>query len=203
MLDPPLLRFFPLLNKQHVQIPIRCRKCLQLSGNTQEGHRSTSSRNCQMSPSLKKVCFCFVLFEKFPYSHHSRFDFYLLVLLASPKETNKAKNIQGGHIKIWREKKIKIIKERMKVADRQRHRNSWGSQSQRTGLITLCMTEGPWISIGVHLLMVISYVSKRGGSRLRAVSYFSLQSYCTRNPSTRTVKPQAAINEGVGLYPLL
>ena len=29
-------------------------------------------------------------------------------------------------------------------------------------------------------------------TRLRAVSYFSLQSYCTRNPSTR-----AAINEGV------
>ena len=29
-------------------------------------------------------------------------------------------------------------------------------------------------------------------ARLRAVSYFSLQSYCTRNPSTR-----AAINEGV------
>ena len=29
-------------------------------------------------------------------------------------------------------------------------------------------------------------------TRLRAVSYFSLQSYCTRNPSTR-----AAIKEGV------
>ena len=73
---------------------------------------------------------------------------------------------------------------------REKHRNSWGSQSQRAGLITLCMTEGSWISIGVHLLMVISYVSKRGGSRLRAVSYFSLQSYCTRNPSTRAAKPQ-------------
>ena len=149
--------------------------------------------------SLFLFCFIWVI----PQSHHSRFVFYLLVLLASPKETNKAKNIQGGQIKIWREKKIKIIKERMKVADRQRHRNSWGSQSQRAGLITLCMTEGSWISIGVHLLMVISYVSKRGGSRLRAVSYFSLQSYCTRNPSTRAAKPQAAMKEGVGLYHLL
>ena len=33
---------------------------------------------------------------------------------------------------------------------------------------------------------------RRPEDRLRAVSYFSLQSYCTRNPSTR-----AAINEGV------
>ena len=28
--------------------------------------------------------------------------------------------------------------------------------------------------------------------RLRAVSYFSLQSYCTRNLSTRVAKPRAA-----------
>ena len=35
--------------------------------------------------------------------------------------------------------------------------------------------------------------------RLRAVSYFPLQSYCTRNPSTRAAKPRAAINEGVSL----
>ena len=33
--------------------------------------------------------------------------------------------------------------------------------------------------------------------RLRAVSYFSLQSYCTRNLSTRAAKPRAARNEGV------
>ena len=36
-------------------------------------------------------------------------------------------------------------------------------------------------------------------SRLRAVSYFSLQSYCTRNLSTRAAKPRAARNEGVSL----
>ena len=33
--------------------------------------------------------------------------------------------------------------------------------------------------------------------RLRAVSYFSLQSYCTRKTSTRPAKPRTAINEGV------
>ena len=60
-----------------------------------------------MSSSLNTVCFCFGLFEKFPQTHHSRFVFYLLILLASPKETNKAKNIQGGYIKIWKEKKNK------------------------------------------------------------------------------------------------
>ena len=35
--------------------------------------------------------------------------------------------------------------------------------------------------------------------RQRAVSYFSLQSYCTRNLSTRAAKPRAARNEGVSL----
>ena len=40
---------------------------------------------------------------------------------------------------------------------------------------------------------------KRGKYRLRAVSYFSLQSYCTRNLSTRAAKPRAARNEGVSL----
>ena len=34
-------------------------------------------------------------------------------------------------------------------------------------------------------------------SRLRAVSYFSLQSYCTRNLRTRAAKPRAARNEGL------
>ena len=34
-------------------------------------------------------------------------------------------------------------------------------------------------------------------SRLRAVSYFSLQSYCTRNLRTRAAKPGAARNEGL------
>ena len=34
-------------------------------------------------------------------------------------------------------------------------------------------------------------------TRLRAVSYFSLQSYCTRNLTTRAAKPRAARNEGV------
>ena len=33
--------------------------------------------------------------------------------------------------------------------------------------------------------------------RLRAVSYFSLQSYCTRNQSTRVARPLVARNEGV------
>ena len=33
--------------------------------------------------------------------------------------------------------------------------------------------------------------------RLRAVSYFSLQSYCTRNLSTRAARPFVARNEGV------
>ena len=33
--------------------------------------------------------------------------------------------------------------------------------------------------------------------RLRAVSYFSLQSYCTRNLSTRAARPLVARNEGV------
>ena len=33
--------------------------------------------------------------------------------------------------------------------------------------------------------------------RLREVSYISLQSYCTRNLSTRAAKPPAARNEGV------
>ena len=38
---------------------------------------------------------------------------------------------------------------------------------------------------------------RRTLSGLRAVSYFfSFQSYCTRNPSTRAAKPRAAINEG-------
>ena len=37
----------------------------------------------------------------------------------------------------------------------------------------------------------------RFDSRLRTVSYFSLQSYYTWNPSTRTAKPRAARNEGV------
>ena len=32
-----------------------------------------------------------------------------------------------------------------------------------------------------------------------AVSHFSLQSYCTRNLSTRAAKPRAARNEGVSL----
>ena len=44
----------------------------------------------------------------------------MLILLALPKETNKAKNIQGSEIKIWKEKKIKIIKERMKRVDGER-----------------------------------------------------------------------------------
>ena len=44
----------------------------------------------------------------------------MLILLASPKETNKAKNIQGSEIKIWKEKKIKTIKERMKRVDGER-----------------------------------------------------------------------------------
>ena len=33
--------------------------------------------------------------------------------------------------------------------------------------------------------------------RLRAVSYFSLQSYYTRNSSTRAAKPRSVINEDV------
>jgi len=43
------------------------------------------------------------------------------------------------------------------------------------------------------------YVFRGDGfyGRLRAVSYFSLQSYCTQNLSTRAAKPLAARNEGV------
>ena len=47
-----------------------------------------------------------------------------LVNWGQSKQTNKAKNVQGGYIKIWKEKKKKIIKERMKGVDRQRHDNS-------------------------------------------------------------------------------
>lgn len=36
--------------------------------------------------------------------------------------------------------------------------------------------------------------------RLRAVSYFTLQSYCMRNPSTRAAKQGAGINKGVSLW---
>ena len=43
-------------------------------------------------------------------------------------------------------------------------------------------------------LMAIPFTSK---FRLPAVSYFSLPSYCTRNPSMRTASPRVAINEGV------
>ena len=43
---------------------------------------------------------------------------------------------------------------------------------------------------------VCEKVSLKKEFRLRAVSYFSLQSYCTRNPSMRAVKPRGAINEG-------
>ena len=43
---------------------------------------------------------------------------------------------------------------------------------------------------------VCEKVSLKEEFRLRAVSYFSLQSYCTRNPSMRAVKPRGAINEG-------
>ena len=38
---------------------------------------------------------------------------------------------------------------------------------------------------------------RRGQGRLRTVSYFALQSYCTWNPSKRAANPRAAINEGV------
>ena len=44
----------------------------------------------------------------------------------------------------------------------------------------------------VHLNLSI-----RELNRLRAVSCFSLQSYCTRNLSKRAAKPRAARNEGV------
>ena len=37
-------------------------------------------------------------------------------------------------------------------------------------------------------------------TRLRAVSYFSLQSYCTRNLTTRAAKSRAARNEGVSQF---
>ena len=43
---------------------------------------------------------------------------------------------------------------------------------------------------------VCKKVSLKKKFRLRAVSYFSLQSYCTRNPSMRAVKHRSAINEG-------
>ena len=45
-LDAPLLRFFLLLNNEHVEIPVLCRRSFQ------EGHRFTSSWNYQVSTSL-------------------------------------------------------------------------------------------------------------------------------------------------------
>ena len=44
---------------------------------------------------------------------------------------------------------------------------------------------------------VILCRGSRSQSRLQAVSYFCLQSYCTRDLSTRAAKPGAARNEGV------
>ena len=58
------------------------------------------------------------------------------------------------------------------------------SQSQRAGLITLCMMEGSWISIGAHLLMVISYVSWRGGAE---ILHFGQKA---TGPPASTPKPQ-------------
>ena len=49
----------------------------------------------------------------------------------------------------------------------------------------------------LHLGSVILCRGSRSQSRLQAVSYFCLQSYCTRNLSTRAAKPGAARNEGV------
>ena len=58
------------------------------------------------------------------------------------------------------------------------------------------------------MILQISLIFKKGfailwfcpidwSPRLRAVSYFSLQSYCTRNQSTRVARPLVARNEGV------
>ena len=47
----------------------------------------------------------------------------------------------------------------------------------------------------VHVTKILHICCK--DSRLRAVSCFSLQSYCTRNLSTRAAKPRAERNEGV------
>ena len=53
------------------------------------------------------------------------------------------------------------------------------------------------LKIPVFILSLLQYYLTLNVPRLRAVSYFSLQSYCTRNLSTRAAKPRAAKNEGV------
>ena len=53
------------------------------------------------------------------------------------------------------------------------------------------------LKLPVFILSLLQYYLTLNVPRLRAVSYFSLQSYCTRNLSTRAAKPRAAKNEGV------
>ena len=67
----------------------------------------------------------------------------------------------------------------------------WWNTASHAGLIY-------YVKIRNLLLgSVILCRGNRSQSRLQAVSYFCLQSYCTRNLSTRAAKPRAARNEGV------
>ena len=67
----------------------------------------------------------------------------------------------------------------------------WWNTASHAGLIY-------YVKIRNLLLgSVILCRGSRSQSRLQAVSYFCLQSYCTRNLSTRAAKPGAARNEGV------
>ena len=67
----------------------------------------------------------------------------------------------------------------------------WWNRASHAGLIYYVKIRN------LHLGSVILCRRSRSQSRLQAVSYFCLQSYCTRNLSTRAAKPGAARNEGV------
>ena len=67
----------------------------------------------------------------------------------------------------------------------------WWNTASHAGLIYYVKIRN------LHLGSVILCRGSQSQSRLQAVSYFCLQSYCTRNLSTRAAKPRAARNEGV------
>ena len=67
----------------------------------------------------------------------------------------------------------------------------WWNTASHAGLIYYVKIRN------LHLGSVILCRGSWSQSRLQAVSYFCLQSYCTRNLSTRAAKPGAARNESV------
>ena len=67
----------------------------------------------------------------------------------------------------------------------------WWNTASHAGLIYYVKIRN------LYLGSVILCRGSRSQSRLQVVSYFCLQSYCTRNLSTRAAKPGAARNEGV------